>query len=291
MQIFFEEFNFTATYFPSAAMLGAFCYGRQTGLVVDLGASHTTVSPVVDGYVLEKSVVSSSRGGDWIDREILDVLCRHDITIRPWYERNDFPIQNVKSLSSFRQFHVQEVIRDLKHWMCFVSAKSILGDGATQPHPRVPYMPAYELPDGTPVAASDDLCLVSEKLFSAGRTRVTPAPQNSSQGASSSQTAPAAGKAAILSSSLLRGVPTHAQPIDIDGKLDPLHELIFASIAKCDCDCRKEMVSNIMLTGGGSLMDGLQTRLNTELVSLLPAQLKVRLFNLTLFIFISACLL
>jgi hypothetical protein len=281
MEMFFEEFNFPATYFPATPMLGAFMHGRPTGLVVDLGASHTTVSPVVDGHVLLKSVMTTSRGGNWLDARLHSVLSREHIVVKPWYEKEGFPIHNIKTSASFRNFHVGDVMRDLKHWMCLVPPTPLDAAGS---HARVPYMPSYELPDGTMVEASDNLCLVTEQLFAPGRTRVAPVAAaktpGSSSAAAAASAAPKGGVAGILSAPLMPGVPTHSQRLDIDPSLDPLHELIFASIAKCDADCRKEIASNIMLIGGGSLMDGLQPRLAADLTSLLPSQLKVGLLVL-----------
>ena len=286
MEMFFEEFNFPATFFPATAMVGAFCHGRTTGVVVDLGASHTTVSPVVDGYVLEKSVVSTTRGGNWLDAQIREILAHKSIDLKPWYEKEGYQISSVRTTASFRQFHIDEISRDLKHWMCFVS-RTAIGEQPSDEngfHPRVSQLPCYELPDGTVVAASDSLCLATERFFAAGRTRGPPAPpamQKAQTSTSSVSSAVAAAskssKSGILAVPLMLGVPTYAQKLDIDPSLDPLHELIYASIAKCDPDCRKEMTSNIVLIGGGSLMDGIQPRLAAELAELLPAQLKVRL--------------
>lgn len=285
MEMFFEEFNFPATYFPATPMVGAFCHGRTTGLVVDLGASHTTVSPIVDGYVLEKSVMSTARGGNWLDSRIREVLAQENIPLKPWYEKEGFHLQNIRTTPSFRQFHIDEISRDLKHWMCFVSRTAIGKQSGEEigSHPRVMQLPSYELPDGTLVAASDSICLATELFFSSGRTRGPPAPPAMQKGQTSTSSVSSAvaaasksSKSGILAAPLMLGVPTYAQKLDIDPSVDPLHELIYASIAKCDPDCRKEMTSNIVLIGGGSLMDGIQPRLATELVELLPAQLKVR---------------
>lgn len=288
MEMFFEEYNFLGTYFPPTAMVGSFCHGKPTGLVVDFGASHTTVSPVVDGFVLEKSTTTTNRGGNWLDAHIQIVLSRDKIATRPWYEKEGFAVDPTRTSASFREFHVSEITRDLKHWMCFASAAALLTDldGTISAHPRVPYMPAYELPDGTAVKATDSLCLVSEKLFTAGRMRTSPitAQSNKAQTPSAGSAAASAAASAVkniksgmLSAPLMPGVPTHSQKLDFEPDLDPLHELIYASIAKCDVDCRKEIVSSIMLMGGGSLMDGLQQRLTAELAALLPAHLKPKL--------------
>ena len=43
-----------------------FANGRSTALVVDSGATHTTVVPVHDGYALQGAVVRTPLGGDFV---------------------------------------------------------------------------------------------------------------------------------------------------------------------------------------------------------------------------------
>jgi actin-related protein len=49
-----------------APMLDAFLHGRQTELVVDIGASGCCVTPVVDGLLLKQAQRRNRRGGDWL---------------------------------------------------------------------------------------------------------------------------------------------------------------------------------------------------------------------------------
>jgi len=52
----------------------------------------------------------------------------------------------------------------------------------------------------------------------------------------------------------------------------PLHELIHQSLLSVgDVDIRKELTSNVILTGGSSLFPNLDARLSWELSQLLPA--------------------
>lgn len=44
--------------------------GRPTSLIIDFGAQATRIIPVVDGFTLNKSIVSTARGGNWIDLEV-----------------------------------------------------------------------------------------------------------------------------------------------------------------------------------------------------------------------------
>ena len=280
LELFFEEFHFPATYIPSTAMLGAFCYGRSTALVIDMGASHTTISPVVDGYVLKKAVVSTSRGGDYLDSLFSDNLASKGIQVIPWFQKPGFSPHPVSVTPSFVKMHRGDVLRDIKQWMCFLSPYSKHEDDSSSSratvNSRIQYLPSYELPDGTAVAASEELCLVPDVLFKRNRTRA-PAhvfAKATSTGPNTSGT-DSNRPGGIIPATLIGGLPAHAQPLDIDYSADPLHELVYASIAKCDIDCRKELLSNIVLVGGGSLLDGLPARLTSELSAMLPSHMKV----------------
>lgn len=50
--------------------------GRPTSLIIDFGARATRIIPVVDGFTLNKSIVSTNRGGNWIDVEVKNEIDR-----------------------------------------------------------------------------------------------------------------------------------------------------------------------------------------------------------------------
>ena len=59
-------------------------------------------------------------------------------------------------------------------------------------------------------------------------------------------------------------------------KCQGLHELVYESVMRCDEKLRSRLLTNIMLTGGNSLLPGLDTRLQYELEKLLPKNTTVR---------------
>jgi actin-related protein 4 len=61
-----ESLETGALFIAPASMLAAFCHGRQTATIVDIGASHCTVTPVVDGLLLYNAQRRNGRGGDWL---------------------------------------------------------------------------------------------------------------------------------------------------------------------------------------------------------------------------------
>ena len=54
-----------------------------------------------------------------------------------------------------------------------------------------------------------------------------------------------------------------------------IHNVIRSCIGTCDSDNRKELYTNILLTGGSSIMSGLPDRLHRELGYVLPQKFKL----------------
>ena len=48
------------------------------------------------------------------------------------------------------------------------------------------------------------------------------------------------------------------------------HHMVMESINKCDIDVRKELLSNIILTGGNSLLNGLYENLQKKIFDIAP---------------------
>merc|ERR1712165_334657 len=49
-----------------------------------------------------------------------------------------------------------------------------------------------------------------------------------------------------------------------------VHKLTFSSIMKCDVDIRKDLYSNIVMSGGTTMFDGIDNRVQQEMKSLAP---------------------
>lgn len=50
--------------------------------------------------------------------------------------------------------------------------------------------------------------------------------------------------------------------------------MLSRALEQSDADARKEMVGNVVLTGGGSLFEGMPERITSELTSSLPSAFK-----------------
>ena len=66
IEMMMESLDATSAFLAPAPMLAAFSLGRQTALVVDIGAGGCRVTPIVDGLILKQSQRRSGRGGDWL---------------------------------------------------------------------------------------------------------------------------------------------------------------------------------------------------------------------------------
>lgn len=85
-ELMFEKYRIPAIFICKNAVLAAFSTGRSSALVVDSGASHTTVTPVYDGYAITNASFTSPLGGDFITarcHEYLDVSVGRPVRVFP----------------------------------------------------------------------------------------------------------------------------------------------------------------------------------------------------------------
>jgi actin, other eukaryote len=66
------------------------------------------------------------------------------------------------------------------------------------------------------------------------------------------------------------------KPSLIGKEASGVHELTFNSISKCEIDVRKDLYSNIVLSGGTTMYNGIAERLTKEVVSLAPSAMKIK---------------
>lgn len=73
-QLLFEDFAAKSVCLVSSAFLVGLAARSSTALVVDIGATGTTVTPVEDGYPLTECIVHSSVGGNVLDMAMFQLL-------------------------------------------------------------------------------------------------------------------------------------------------------------------------------------------------------------------------
>ena len=307
LETLFESLSAPAAYIASSAMLSSFAYGRQTSLVVDVGHTASRVTPVVDGYLLNSGSCKSGRGGKWlgdVQRGVLEGRwkingsenvvnkwngwkgvppCRNAGVI-PRYSLHSNIIQRLKSSeleqlkrSPFHSMAVHEVMYEMMtytslqsfgfglHSTPFVGYGSFEGSNDADNNDDVTMEdkinddedvndngPSYELPDGTRIdlaqQAGVDLCRMPQLLLSDDLP------------------------------SFIQTQPSDAT--DYASNMLPLHKLVHRSLSQIlDADLRKELASNIILTGSASLFPGLDKSLSLELGKVLPVSYKHKVIS------------
>ncbi|KAJ8431718.1 hypothetical protein Cgig2_028500 [Carnegiea gigantea] len=161
-ELMFEKYKVPALFLAKNAVLTSFASGRATSLVVDCGGGSTTVAPVHDGYVLQKAVLSSPIGGEFLTDCLTKSLESKGITIKPRYsfkrkeirpgefQKHDigesFPTVDLdfpNTTESYRLYCQRVISSDIKECVC--RAPDTPYDEAA--YSNIP-MTAYELPDG-----------------------------------------------------------------------------------------------------------------------------------------------
>lgn len=84
-ELMFEKYNVPAFFLCKSPVLTAFANGRSTGIVLDSGATHTTATPVHDGYVINHSIVKSPLGGNFVIMQCREMMKELGIEVIPPY--------------------------------------------------------------------------------------------------------------------------------------------------------------------------------------------------------------
>lgn len=193
----FEKYSAPAVFISKDAVLASYSCGKSGGLVIDIGASGTVVTPVQDGWVETKGMCRSFAGGRLIDAHIRNnVLSKvrscclySSLTNRclfflsclqrkahlvPTFRLSRSvtatePIgvtatpKNLGSVHpSYDAFMGLELARDIKESLARVADSTLLD--ADPRYANIPTTP-YELPDGTVVEVNIERFQISELLF------------------------------------------------------------------------------------------------------------------------------
>lgn len=261
MEIAMEEWGVPAFWLGRAGVLSAFSAGKASALVIDVGASVTSVTPVYEGMMLKKGTFKSSLGGNWLSNQIRLMFAQQDpaVTITPHYLiQSKTPVDAgaqaqaiLKTFpnppaDSFRVLQEERVLTEFKESVVHVweGPQSLLhatGPGTTNEDVArsAPGRP-FEMPDGWNQVFTAERHRVIEGLFDAKAAYTSPdSPAPSSQ--------------------------------------DTLPGLISRSLGAVDVDIRPTLLNNVIVVGGGSLVYGLTRRLNVVLDGMFPGP-RVRVF-------------
>jgi actin beta/gamma 1 len=84
------------------------------------------------------------------------------------------------------------------------------------------------------------------------------------------------GNVIVIGSERFRAPEVLFQPSFIGKEASGVHDCTFQTIMKCDVDIRKDLYSNIVLSGGTTMFPGIGERMTKEISALAPATMKVK---------------
>ncbi|KAH9312208.1 hypothetical protein KI387_027243, partial [Taxus chinensis] len=247
-EVMFENHNVPALFLAKNAVLTSFASGRATSLVVDCGGGSTTVAAVHDGYVLQKAVVSSPIGGEFLTNCLMKSLESKGIMLRPRYsfkrkevrsgEFQTIDVDFPDTSESYIRYCQMSIASDIKEAVC--RAPDTTFDESA--YANIPTT-SYELPDGQIIEIGADRFKIPDLLFNP---------------------------------SLIQTIP-NVEKLDTSGhSLRGLPQMVIESINKCDVDIRRELFSSILLAGGTASMQQVKERLEKDLMEEAPQAARVK---------------
>ncbi|CAK5275750.1 unnamed protein product [Mycena citricolor] len=237
-EIMFEDFKVPAFYIANTGVLNAFAAGKGSALVIDVGKSMASVTPIVDGFVLRKGLAYSPLPG------LVQANARH-ILSSPTPQRSAielYPhqlIANKKPVEvgappqyTLRQDRLPGTTQTWKHWYedreveeWLQSVGGVVEQGWNDQVVASKPARQYEFPTGQTAWFGSERFTVGEQFFH--------------------------------HSPHLTATNPHLPKT--------ITALIADSLRACDPELRPVLVGNVVLTGGGSLFSGLSERLHSEL--------------------------
>lgn len=246
-QLMFEKYNVPAFFLVKNAVLAAFANGRSTALVIDSGATHTSAVPVHDGYVLQHAIVKSPLGADFLTGQCQQLLGDQGVEVVAPYMIKDKRETNCGEKPKWtRKSNLPEVTKSWQdHQM-----REVVRDfqhNVLQVHDQpfseeaVGQIPQvpHEFPNGYNDEYGIDRFRIAEVLFDP---------------------------------SGIRG------PTNTGAMLGAAH-VVTTSVGMCDVDLRPQLYGNVVVTGGNTLMQGFNDRLNRDLGIKTPSTMRFKLIS------------
>ncbi|KAK9470464.1 actin family [Dipodascopsis tothii] len=244
-EVLFEQFETPACYLAKNSVCSAFACGKPTALVVDIGSAVASVTPVVDGLVLRKAAVRSPYAGDFLNAHALADFKKKGIELVPHFL---VARKTAVELGQPAQATLKDIPGITDSFRKFELDRVLLEfKESTVQVMEQPYNDAiagarqqrpFEFPDGYNIGFGAERYQIGEALFQPSLFALPDTPAD-----------PAA-----------QGVA----------------QLVAAAVAACDVDARANLVNNILVIGGTTLVQGFTERLNYELTQLFPG-MKIRI--------------
>ncbi|KXJ91562.1 actin family [Microdochium bolleyi] len=257
IEIAMESWGTPAFWLARTPVCAAFAAGKASALVIDIGAANTSITAVHDGMILKRSIQRSPIGGLWLSGQVRSMWEKNEpkIDVVPTFMvENKTPVDAGQPANarlrkfpfeispSYRAYEEERLVTEFKEsvvetWRGPGRYLSPGNEDIAKSQPgRV-----FEMPNGANQMWREQRFRVSEGMWD-----------------ETAAYAPLDGS---------------SEPIT---KAQTLPEMIRAALNAIDVDLRPNLLGNVVVTGGATLVNGFNDRLNNELMAMYPG-LKIRL--------------
>lgn len=266
IEIAMESWGCPAFWLSRNSVLAAFAAGKASALVVDVGATSISVTPVHDGLIMKKGIQRSPLAGNWLSSQLRSLFQNSEpqIDLTPHFMiASKTPVDaGAPAQATYRKFETppsqtyrvlqeERVLTEFKESVVQVwPGPGRLSSGTTTGTTNEDFAKSqpgrvFEMPDG------------ANQLWGVERFKVAEGMWDE--------------KAALPSSS--EPAPTKAQTIP---------EMIKTAVNSVDMDLRVNLLQNIVVTGGTTLLNGFNDRLVSEVQAAFPgARIRIQAPGLT----------
>ena len=238
----FEDVGVPSFFALKKAVAACFSVGRSSGVVLDVGASHVSVTPVFETFSLQRGVQEHAFAGDSLDMVVASLLEQRGLHVGPKFGLGDGRVR-----PSYVNAAIQRtIIQPLKHDNMKTNESPIPASAFTAWQYQGPMAmetagpQVHELPDGTKLDVSGIASLVPELLFEPLHLAASP---------------------------LAR--------VEVSGNFQGVASTLADAVCAVDIDARKTVASEIVVCGGSTAFAKFPERLQRSLDSTIFPKVKI----------------
>lgn len=259
IEIAMENWGSPAFWMSRTPVLAAFASGKASALVIDVGGANASVTAIHDGMILKRSIQRSPIGGLWLSQQIRTMWDNNDpkVNVVPHFMiESKTPVDAgapaqakmrkfpFEISASYSAYEEERLLTEFKESVVEVwrGPGKYLNPG-NEDLVRMQPGRVFEMPDGANQMWREQRFRASEGLWDENAAFPNP------DGSPKAQTIP---------------------------------ELIKACLNAVDVDLRPNLLGNVVVTGGTTLLNGFNDRLNNELMAMHPGmKIKIHSAGLT----------
>lgn len=262
IEVVFENWGTPAFWLSRTPVLASFAAGKATALVVEVGGSNTSVTAVHDGMTLKKSAVQSPAGGLWLSHQIRAMWESSEPKVDPtptFMIENKTPVDAGQPTNarlkkfpfaihdSFRRYEEERLLTEFKESVVEVwKGPGRYANPGNEDYIKSQPGRVFEMPDGYNQMWREHRYKVAEGMWDETQAYGT--------------------------------VPEEWRL----AKTQTIPGLITQCLNQVDVDLRGHLLSNIVVTGATSLLNGFNDRLNNELTQMYAgAKIRIHAAGLT----------